>query len=264
MNVSYVGENFEISIYVMDADGSNQTRVGDSVGRFICPTWSPDSDHWGYTSPRDGNLEIYVVDADGTNETRLTHNSGDDEDPQWSPDGSKIVFSSARKAISGTSFEVSPENPATRFPRPFVSHYFQIYLMDADGSNEILLSDNTTDGFDDHNPRWSPDGQKIAFLSDREKALGFQIYVMDSDGSNESPVTKHPQSIDSFEWSPDGQQLLFSSEGESVELYVLTVDGLSTRQLLSGYGRLLVRGFSGLQTGAKSFSPTRMEPRTST
>jgi len=55
----------------------------------------------------------------------------------------------------------------------------QIYVMDADGSNVVNL---TNDFFENWAPEWSPDGEKIAFQSDRDG--NWEIYIMDVDGSN--------------------------------------------------------------------------------
>ena len=56
-------------------------------------------------------------------------------------------------------------------------------------------------------PRWSPDGQEIAFLSNR--AEEDQIYVMRADGGEATAITKGKRSISSFEWAPDGKQIAF-------------------------------------------------------
>ena len=65
------------NIYVMDADGSNRTKLTASsyYGDFQ-PDWSPDGTQITFSSKRDGNYEIYVMNADGANQTRLTSNSG--------------------------------------------------------------------------------------------------------------------------------------------------------------------------------------------
>ena len=60
-------------IYVMDADGSDQTRLTSNDTNDYSPEWSPSGSQIVFLSLRDGNPEIYVMDADGNNQTRLTN-----------------------------------------------------------------------------------------------------------------------------------------------------------------------------------------------
>src|SRR2546430_1724621 len=56
-------------------------------------------------------------------------------------------------------------------------------------------------------PRWSPDGGKLAFLSDLDEST--QIYVMPIDGGEAIRLTEGKNAVRSFEWSPDGKQISF-------------------------------------------------------
>ena len=98
-------------------------------------------------------------------------------------------------------------------------------MIGSDGSNLRRL---TTDG--GGFPSWSPDGQHIAFHSDRDG--NYEIYVMDSDGSNLRRLTKYP-AVDWFpSWSPDGQHIAFHSDRDgNVEIYVMDSDGSNPRRL---------------------------------
>ena len=82
--------NFEI--YVMNSDGTNQTRLTNNSTADFEPSFSPDGSKIAFTSFRDGNSEIYVMNADGTNQTNLSNNSAFDGQPSFSPDGSQIAF----------------------------------------------------------------------------------------------------------------------------------------------------------------------------
>src|SRR5205085_2032493 len=84
-------------IYVMNADGSNQTRLTNAPGRWSdWPAWSPDGSTLAFDSNMDfSGYQIYVMNADGSNRIALT-NLGNNASPDWSPDGEKIAFSSER------------------------------------------------------------------------------------------------------------------------------------------------------------------------
>ena len=172
-----------------------------------------------FASDRDGNLEIYVMGIDGGNLRRLTNNPDGDWDPSWSPDGKRIAFMSGRDGhVDGHGAPI-PE----------------IYVMDANGDNQKNLTNNPSA---DRSPSWSPDGSRIAFMSDRDG--GYDIYVMDADGSNQQNLSNHPFSDRNPSWSPDGAQIVFSArrdghvENEAAithEIYVMDADGENQRRL---------------------------------
>lgn len=123
-------------IYVMNADGSDQTRLTNNPAGAILPSWSPDGTTIMYNAERDGNPEIYVMNADGSGQTRLTINAGRAEDvdfslgrPMWSPDGKQIVFETLRDGNS------------------------EIYVADADGRGMVNLTNHPAS---DYAPVWSP------------------------------------------------------------------------------------------------------------
>lgn len=104
-----------------------------------------------------------------------------------------------------------------------------IYIMNADGSNQARLSYNIAG---EHSPTWSPDGARIAFISNRD-GKG-EIYVMDADGSNQTRLTHNDVYDGSPVWSPDGAQIAFtSSQGGCIcqEIYVMNADGSGQTRL---------------------------------
>jgi len=87
-------------IYVMNADGSNQTGLTNNSTLDVEPCFSPDGTKIAFASYRDGDFEIYVMNADGSNRTGLTNNLAYDGAPCFSPDGTKIAFASVKAIIN--------------------------------------------------------------------------------------------------------------------------------------------------------------------
>lgn len=170
---TYPQQNHRGELWMMNADGSDQHSIG--VEGFAAK-WSPDGTRIIYTSRRTERFEIYTCKVDGTNEQQLTDTEADEMFPMYSPDGSRVVFA----AFSGKNS--AADNIKT----------FEIYVMNPDGTGVRQLTDN--DCFDS-NPRWSPDGSRIVFSSDRNEENKWEVYVMDADGTNILRVTNSPPGI---------------------------------------------------------------------
>ena len=100
-----------------------------------------------------------------------------------------------------------------------------IYVMNGDGSGLVQLTDN---GFSDAYPTWSPDGSRIAFVSDRDGDLDVHdIYVMNADGSGVEQLTDGCSKVH-LEWSPEADRIAYVSYGD---VYLINVDGSGIEQL---------------------------------
>ena len=104
---------------------------------------------------------------------------------------------------------------------------WQIYLMDADGANSQRVTQTDSN---EMSPVWSPLGNKLAFVSQRDGNR--EVYVMDLDGQNALNLSTHPADDWTPAWSPDGTQVAFSSNRQgNWEIFVVNADGSDFRQL---------------------------------
>jgi len=175
-------------LWIMNADGSNQQYIGIDG---YAPEWSPDGTKLIYASNKTARFQIYTCNINGTNETRITNSNTNDTYPAFSPDGTKIVFNS-------TSFSIY-SNESTAM--------YEICIMNSDGTNRRQLTTNTDC---DIYPRWSPDGSKISFNSDKDSKNKHpvysmsEVYTMNQDGTEVKRITNSPQNVSALNpvWRP--------------------------------------------------------------
>ncbi|MFQ6040189.1 MAG: carboxypeptidase regulatory-like domain-containing protein, partial [Candidatus Poribacteria bacterium] len=108
-----------LDIYVVNADGTNESQLTKGKKNEIAPAWSPDGSKLSYTIVSgSGIADVYVIDLYSGQTERVSSSSGFNGYSCWSPDGTKIAFSSNRNGSFG------------------------IYMADADGGNETVVYDN--------------------------------------------------------------------------------------------------------------------------
>jgi TolB protein len=188
--------NLNLKLVIRDTK-QNRDAVFDPGGGFVSlrrPSIAPDGSRVIFSLPGNNGQQIESVDSQGQERKALTH-SALNSWPAYAPDGKRIAFASSSDGD------------------------FDIYVMNADGSNVQRLTKNP--GLD-MRPTWSPDGQKIAFTSNRDG--NYEIYVINADGSALRRVTRNTERDDYAAWHPDGKWLVFVGErrGRS-DLYLVEV-----------------------------------------
>ncbi len=192
--IAYLDE--EQALWTVRLDGTDAAKLtagGHAGEEDDSPAWSPDGKKIAFSrfanrlAHDDPIHHLFVINADGTGERQLTEGDVRDLSPAWSPDGERIVF-------SRHNLETDPQLST------YDTRDEYLVVIDADGSNELAL---TRGGTAEDEPRWSPDGELIAYSSDSD------LWVMRPDGTYPKPVAVPHSAGNGFSWSPDSSNIAY-------------------------------------------------------
>jgi Tol biopolymer transport system component len=214
----------------IEADGTERRVVfrGDSPVHYSRIAFSPDGSRIAFDNFLRGEYGIETADPDGSDIVRLTDGVNDSW-ASWSPDGTRILFSSTR-------YDPSIEQCLPGFPHEYRCRT-DIYVMDADGSDVIRLTDDPAGEF---MARWSPDGSRIAFVREGDLRAGTYeaVYTMLPDGTDVRRISSGDGGSDFWpSWSPDGTRVVFAAiRNEDWGIWSVDADGSNERMILGGAG----------------------------
>jgi WD40-like Beta Propeller Repeat len=189
--------------------------------------------------------DLFVIDPDGTSEQNLTHSDDSESNPAWPADGTRLVYvtwgivttsnadaSDPVLLLTGGQPAWSLDGTQIAYARPHVFYpgtdNSDIWVMNADGTgNHNVIGDPAGDGPYDYEPRWSPDGTRIAFEGDRASSGLRSLYTVRPDGTGLARLT-NSYGERSPDWSPDGSRFVYDDAGD---IAVLNASG-------TGYVRL--------------------------
>ena len=147
-------------LHILDVERRKRiTTIKPTLDGLTGPSWSPDGTRIVFSGAHGGMTDLYIVDADGKNLTQLMHDKNGDMQPQWSPDGQTIAFSSERGAGTDLNDLV--------FPHVRIALYHL-------ATHEIEVLPNQIG--QNINPNWSPDGNTIAYVSNRSGIPNVYLY----------------------------------------------------------------------------------------
>jgi Tol biopolymer transport system component len=237
-------EGQSADIWIMDADGSHQTRLVEATegANLGYASWIGDGSRVAFTrflirdnQPERGQASIWSADANGDNQRADMRGTDWNWIPRWSPDGAWLAFT--REAPGGPWMQAGPAGPAPGGgpqggdgPLAVPLPHADIYRVAASGGEPQRLTDSPGD---DRAPVFSPDGTHILFDSTRDGNT--EIYVMNADGSDERRITTDEGEDWGASWSPDGSHIAFNStRNGDMDIYVMRADGGEIRQLTFG------------------------------
>lgn len=238
-------------IYILDLETGDSHRVSPGIGKTTCSFFQPGTDRVLYASTHldpdaekkqkeeldrraagkqkryawdyDEYFDIFSANRDGSNTTRLTEAKGYDAEGAYSPDGRRIVFCSMRDAYNR---ELTPEETERLEIDP--SYFGEIYIMDADGSNQTRLTD--WPGYDG-GPFFTPDGEHIVWRHFAEDGAIADVYTMKLDGSDRKRLTNFGSMCWAPYFHPSGKYAIFTTNKQgfsNFELYL--VDDLGAKE----------------------------------
>jgi Tol biopolymer transport system component/predicted Ser/Thr protein kinase len=202
--VAYVPFWHDTFLFTVDADTGERRQLNAHSAENYGARFSPDGKSVAYHSTRTGNSEIWLCYLDGRPETQITDNDSWDLYPDWSPDGEGMIFISDRHG-----------------------GLFKIFIANADGGGAQLLVDKPITLDSQYAPvigslvsRWSPDGDRIAFLA--EDDTGLALWTVGADGEEARRVLDNATG---FDWYRDSRHGIFTrNNGSESEMVAINLE----------------------------------------
>src|SRR3989454_12312166 len=225
-------------IWLAGYDGKNDRQITFSNDSESSPRWSPDGKYLSFTSSRPGKAkgsQVWLLDRSGGEAYQLTELKGRLQGYEWSPDSKRLAL------LIGDPDPDAPDPSATptpgvppKPPKPIVIDRYrykqdvQGYLLSGRHSYLYLydiatkkLDRLTKSKWDESSPSWSPDGARIAFMSnhadDPDRDPAAQLFVADATpGASEKQLTTAANRASRArpEWSADGKWIVFTEGDE--------------------------------------------------
>ncbi|MEO8071805.1 MAG: winged helix-turn-helix domain-containing protein [Acidobacteriota bacterium] len=199
------------NIWLINADGGNQTQLTTNGNDNLIPSWFPDMEQIAHVSKHNGHWTLWAINLNTKREKMLLDLTDDLEYVRLSPDGKQIVFNFKRG--SGGVINVWT-------------------TLLADGEPKQLTFDKELMGF----PCWSPDGKYIAFQMKRGDDT--HIMIMPREGGTPTQLTFDKGQSWNYDWSPDGDKILFAGQRDGIWNVWSVSRSTKKQQQLTNYTKL--------------------------
>ena len=239
------------SIWLVSVDGQSAPRRLTADGfNSTSPRWSPDGSRLAFLSSRSAAAEaarpqICILSMDGGEAQSISRLKNGATSFEWSPDGKRFVALSR----TGASDAVAPADRKSDVRHyKHISYKFNdtgwyddkrahLWVIDAASGKDKQITSG--DDWNDADPHWSPDGTRIAFVSDRtgheyDGGHNKDVWVISAEGGALTKISDHEFEDDMPRWSPDGKQILFAgrtARRQFPRLYLADAGGGSSSRL---------------------------------
>ncbi len=227
------------SIWIVSVDGQRAPwQFTTSPQSTTAPRWSPDGKWLAFLSSRPAadaapatgpaasgeqmRNQVYLLSMSGGEARRLTNLKQGVSSFRWSPDGTRLVVISRIGPSDSRVMENKDRSDVRHYKNSSYkfndsgwfddrrTHFWVVEV--ASGSAKQITEGND---WNDSDPQWSPDGQRIAFVSNRsgkeyDENRNTDVWVIAADGGELTRISDHAEADNSPRWSPDGKQIAFA------------------------------------------------------
>jgi dipeptidyl aminopeptidase/acylaminoacyl peptidase len=234
-------DSFRHELWLTDAEGKKAKSVCRAADDCTDPKFSPDGKRLAYLSDASGDTQLWVArvgDGRGRAITAVKESIGEFD---WAPDGAKLVFSKDDPSIRKTDEApwVITGSQIVRDGEGFTDgRHTHLWIVDVSGGNPKAL---TSGPYDDATPQWSPRGDWIAFVSNRnvdpDDTDDTDVWLVAATGGTPRRLAPNPGPDDGPTWSHKGDRVAFVGALRANDYYLTThvmvapVDGGPFRDL---------------------------------
>ena len=190
----------EDALYILNVETKEiLNSIKFDLDGLFSPSWSPDGAHIAFMGMKGRQSDLYVFNIVDEKLEKLTNDVFSDLDPVWSPAGDEIAFVSDREGHLS-----QPDESFLIQDHPYF--HYELYTINI---SSLKLTRHTFDEAKVQSPAYSPEGDKIAYISDKTGIAN--IFILDREKKESYPITNILTGISQISWSRDGSRLAFSS-----------------------------------------------------